>query len=89
MIPKPSEIGTIAAFSYLTGAGPLSNNLEKGIQTIIESEACEEIYPHLKNLTRHYFCAFDEDFNLCGGTQGAAFTVKRDNKDVLVSFGVD
>lgn len=59
------------------------------MKTLSEAE-CENVYPHINGIARHFFCAQDIQFNVCGGAQGAGLAVKRNNEDILagiVSFG--
>lgn len=89
-LPSEGQVGTIAAFSYLTDFGPISRDLEAGTQTILSEKACEQVYPHLRGIVNHFFCATDSDFNVCGGAQGAGLIVKQNRREMLagiVSFG--
>jgi len=90
ILPREGQIGTVAAFSYLSDFGPTSTNLEFGRMTIMTASDCESVYPHIHGIVSHFFCARDMDFNVCGGAQGAGLVVRNENKDVLagiVSFG--
>lgn len=90
LIPVEGQIGKIAAFSYLSDYGPISTILEFGKQKILSDNACENIYPHLNGIVRHFFCATDEKFNVCGGAQGAGLVITQNKREVLagiVSFG--
>lgn len=90
IIPTEGQIGKIAAFSYRSDFGPISTTLEFGKQTILSDSACENVYPHLHGIVRHFFCATDETFNVCGGAQGAGLVITQNRREVLagiVSFG--
>lgn len=70
--------------------GPISNILEFGTQKILSPQACEQVYPHLRGIVKHFFCASDSDFNVCGGAQGAGLVVWHNKREMLagiVSFG--
>ena len=89
-IPYEGQVGQIAAFSYITDVGPISSNLEFGTQRIMSDKACEEVYPHLHGINRHFFCATDSEFNVCGGAKGAGLVVEHNRREILagiVSFG--
>lgn len=89
-LPRVGQIGTIAAFSYNTDFGPISGDLEFGAQKILSDSACEQVYPHLRGIVQHFFCATDTEFNVCGGAQGAGLVIRQNRREMLagiVSFG--
>lgn len=89
-LPAQGDIGLIAAFALLNENGPISEKLEHGVQSVLSANKCEEIYPHLRGIVDHYFCTTDNNFNVCGGAQGAALAVRRSGKPLLagiLSFG--
>lgn len=70
--------------------GPIAERLNHGIQSVLGESQCEEVYPHLHGIVNHYFCAKDNNFNACGGAQGAGLAVRRAGKPLLagiLSFG--
>lgn len=89
-LPREGQTGVIAAFSYMTDFGPISRDLEFGSQQIMSDSACENVYPHLRGIVNHFFCATDKEFNVCGGAQGAGLVIKQNRREMLagiVSFG--
>lgn len=89
-LPRVGQLGTIAAFSYNADFGPISGDLEFGAQRILSDSACEQVYPHLRGIVQHFFCATDTDFNVCGGAQGAGLVIRQNRREMLagiVSFG--
>ncbi|KAJ6635200.1 Clotting factor B [Pseudolycoriella hygida] len=89
-LPRQGQIGTVAAFSYMSDYGPTSTVLEYGRMTVMTPSECEIVYPHIHGIVSHFFCAKDVDFNVCGGAQGAGLIVREENVEVLagiVSFG--
>lgn len=89
-LPRVGQIGTIAAFSLNDDFGAISGDLEFGAQRILSDSACEEVYPHLRGIVKHFFCATDNNFNVCGGAQGAGLVIRQNRREMLagiVSFG--
>lgn len=89
-LPSQGDIGLIAAFTFETENGPMTERLQHGIQNILSATKCEEVYPHLNGIVNHFFCTNDKEFNVCGGAQGSALVVRRSGKPVLagiLSFG--
>ncbi|CAD7087582.1 unnamed protein product [Hermetia illucens] len=69
--PNVGDFGLVATYHGL-GKKNGEKKLTYGPHQVVENALCEKIYPKIKSLP-NFFCALENQFRVCGGTQGSGF----------------